>query len=60
MSDGAKLVVDLFDDNTHQVVWRGVASDTITDNLEKNTRELQKVIAEMFKQFPPKVKRITD
>lgn len=54
------LVIDLFDNNTHQVIWRGVASDTITDNPEKNTRELQKVIAEMFKQFPPKVKRITD
>jgi hypothetical protein len=54
------LVVDLFDNNTQQVIWRGVASDTITDNPEKNTRDLQKVIAEMFKQFPPKVKRITD
>jgi Domain of unknown function (DUF4136) len=54
------LVVDLFDNNTHQIVWRGVASDTITDNPDKNTKELQKVIAEMFKQFPPKVRRVTD
>jgi len=54
------LVVDLFDSTTHEVVWRGVASDTITDNPEKNTKELQKAIADMFKQFPPKVKRLTD
>jgi hypothetical protein len=42
------------------VIWRGIARDTISDNPEKNTKELQKVIAEMFKQFPPKVKHITD
>ena len=54
------LVIDLFDANTHQVVWRGVASDTITDNPDKNTKQLGKVIAEMFKNFPPKVKRVTD
>ncbi len=54
------LVVDLFDNATKEVVWRGVATDTISDNPEKNTKELQKVIAEMFKQFPPKMKRFTD
>jgi hypothetical protein len=54
------LVVDLFDANTGQIIWHGVASDTITDNSDRNTRELQKVIAEMFKHFPPKVKHITD
>ncbi|HLH29804.1 MAG TPA: DUF4136 domain-containing protein [Terriglobia bacterium] len=54
------LVIDLFDNTTKQVIWRGVASDTISDNPEKNTKELQKVIAEMFKQFPPKAKRLTD
>lgn len=45
------LVVDMFDANTEQIIWHGVASDTITDNLNKNTKELQKVIAKMFKQF---------
>lgn len=54
------LVIDLFDANTQQIIWHGVASDTITDNSDRNTKELQKVIAEMFKQFPPKVKHITD
>jgi hypothetical protein len=54
------LVVDLFDTSTKQVIWRGVASDTISDNPEKNTKQLQKAVEEMFKHYPPKVKRITD
>jgi hypothetical protein len=54
------LVVDLFDNSTKQVVWRGIASDTISDNPDKNTKELQKVVAEMFKQFPPRIKHITE
>ena len=48
------LVVDMFDTNTHQAIWRGVASDTISDKPSKNTKNLNKSIDKMFKNFPPK------
>jgi len=50
------LVVDIFDSHTKQVVWRGVASDTLSDKAEKNTEKAQKAIAQLFKDFPPKFK----
>jgi Domain of unknown function (DUF4136) len=48
------LVVDIFDANTKQVVWRGVATETLSDEPEKNTKKLQDAIEDMFKKFPPK------
>ena len=48
------LVVELIDTSTSKVVWRGVASGTISDKSENNTRQLQKAVAEMFKAYPPK------
>ncbi len=48
------LVVDMFDTNTHQAIWRAVASDTISDKPSKNTKNLNKSIDKMFKDFPPK------
>ena len=46
------LIVDLFDASTKQVIWRGVATDTLSDKPEKNTKKLEKVVDEMFKQYP--------
>ena len=54
------LVVDLFDTQTKQVVWWASASDTISDNPEKNSKNLNKAVEKMFKDFPPKSERRTD
>ena len=34
-------------------IWRGTASDTLSDKPEKNQKKLEKALAEMFKKFPP-------
>ena len=47
------VVVDLFDTKTKQLIWRGSSSDTLSDNSEKNIRNLDKGVDKMFKQFPP-------
>jgi Domain of unknown function (DUF4136) len=47
------LVVDLFDTKTKQLVWRGSSSDTLSNNSNKNIKNLDKGVAKMFKQFPP-------
>jgi uncharacterized protein DUF4136 len=47
------LVVDLFDTKTKTLVWRGSASDTLSNKSEKNIDNLDKGVEKMFKKFPP-------
>ncbi len=47
------LVVDLWDAQAKQLVWRGVASDTISDNPQQNEKKIDKAAEEMFKRYPP-------
>ena len=47
------VVVDLFDAKTKQLVWRGSSSDTLSNNSDKNIKNLDKGVQKMFKNFPP-------
>ena len=47
------LVVDLFDSNTRKLIWRGSASDTLSDKSDKNIKNLDKGVNKMFDHFPP-------
>jgi Domain of unknown function (DUF4136) len=47
------LVVDLFDSQTKHLIWRGSASDTLSNNSDKNIKNLDKGVEKMFKNFPP-------
>jgi hypothetical protein len=47
------VVVDLFDAKTKQLVWRGSSSDTLSNNSDKNIKNLDKGVDKMFKKFPP-------
>jgi hypothetical protein len=49
----ATVVVDLVDPKTHSLVWRGTASDTVSDKPEKNEKKIQKAAEKMFKKYPP-------
>src|SRR5580692_8607352 len=51
------LVVDLFDAKTKTLIWRGSSSDTLSDNAQKNTKNLDKGVQKMFAHFPPEEKR---
>jgi hypothetical protein len=48
------LIVDLFDPRTRQLVWRGIATETVSEKTEKNIAKLEKVVKKLFKDFPPK------
>ena len=50
------LVVDIFDGPSKKLVWRGIATDTLSGDPEKNEKKLQHTVADMFKHFPPKPK----
>jgi Domain of unknown function (DUF4136) len=47
------LVVDLFDAHTKKLIWRGSASDTLSDKSDKNIKNLNKGVQKMFDHFPP-------
>jgi hypothetical protein len=47
------VVVDLFDAKTKQLIWRGAASNTLSNNSGKNIKNLDKGVDKMFKTFPP-------
>jgi Domain of unknown function (DUF4136) len=51
------LVVDLFDTKTKNLIWRGSSSDTLSDNSDKNTKNLDKGVQKMFAHFPPQPKK---
>jgi len=48
-----QLVVDISDATSEQLIWRGQASDTMSDKQEKNEKRMNEAIAKLFKQFPP-------
>src|SRR6266481_1899388 len=47
------LVIDLFDTKTKSLLWRGTSSDTLSNNANKNIKNLDKGVQKMFKKFPP-------
>jgi hypothetical protein len=51
------VVVDLFDGKTKNLIWRGSATDTLSNNADKNTKNLDKGVQKMFAHFPPEPKR---
>ena len=50
------LVVDLVDAGSKELVWRGMASQTLASNPEKSEKRIQKVVKKLFKKFPPSAK----
>ena len=51
------LVADIFDTKTKGLVFRGTATDEISNKPEKNVKKLEKVTDKMFKDFPPGSKK---
>ena len=50
------VVVDLIDAAQDQLVWRGSATDVLSNNAETNEKRLNKAMAKLFKKFPPAAK----
>jgi len=54
-----KLVVDMYDPARKQLVWRGDATKTLNPSKDpdKNYKNLEKAMAKLFKNYPPKAKK---
>ena len=49
----ATLTVDLVNNSNKEMVWRGMARDTLADSSDKNVKTFNKAMDKMFKNFPP-------
>ena len=47
------LVIDMYDANSKRLIWRGTASKTLSDKVDKNEKTLEKSVDKMFDHFPP-------
>jgi hypothetical protein len=48
------LVVDMFDSQSKELLWRGSASNTLSNKSNTNIKNLDKGVQKMFKKYPPK------
>ena len=50
------LVVDMVDAKTNKMLWRGSATDTVSEDPKENQAKIAAGVKEMFTKFPPKAK----
>jgi hypothetical protein len=48
------LVVDMFDSQNKKLIWRGSATDLLSDKPEKNEKKLESAVHKLFDHFPPR------
>lgn len=51
------LVIDIWDARTKELVWRGTATDSVSDDPVKNEKKVQKALQKLFKLYPPEKKK---
>jgi Domain of unknown function (DUF4136) len=46
------MIVSLYDLKQKELVWRGIAENTLSNNGNKNQKNVEKAVEKMFKQWP--------
>ena len=46
------LIVDVYDAKNKNLLWRGLAQNTLSSNGSKNSQMVSKAVVKMFKQYP--------
>jgi hypothetical protein len=47
------LIIDMFDSSSKKLIWRGSSNGTLANNTDKNIKNLDKDVHDMFEHFPP-------
>jgi hypothetical protein len=47
------LMIDVWEAEENQLVWRGVVTDTLGSNPDQNTDKINRGVARAFENFPP-------
>jgi hypothetical protein len=53
------VVVDIFDAQSKEAIWRGSATDALSGNSDSNAKATEAAITKMFDNFPPMAQRAT-
>jgi hypothetical protein len=48
------LVLDMYNAQNKNLIWRGTSDDTLSENPQKNEQKLDKAVSKMLDHFPPK------
>ena len=48
----ATMIISLYNVKGQELIWRGIAQDTLNNNGNKNQQMVQKAVQKMFKQWP--------
>ena len=48
----ATMIVSLYNPKAQQLIWRGIAQNTLSNNGNKNQQMVEKAVQKMFKQWP--------
>ena len=48
----ATMIVSLYNPKTQELLWRGIAENTLNNNGNKNQEMVNKAVQKMFKQWP--------
>ena len=51
---GGTLIIDIYDGATGKLIWRGTAAEGISSKEKTNQDNVDKSVAALFGQFPPK------
>ena len=46
------LIVDIYGAKDKNLLWRGLAQNTLSNNGNKNSQMVSKAVQKMFKQYP--------
>jgi hypothetical protein len=47
------VVLDLWDAEQKRLVWRGTATDSVSDNPQKSAKKITEAAEKLFKDYPP-------
>ncbi len=47
------LVLDMWDVKEHRLVWRGIVSDSLSADPQKNAKKINKAAQKLFEKYPP-------
>ena len=51
-----QLIVDVADAKAKQFLWRGMGTDTLSNDPQKNAKKIDKAVTKMFEKFGPSAK----
>jgi hypothetical protein len=51
------LVLDMYDTKTHKLLWRGIVTEPLTGNEDKNEQNIDKAVTLLIGKYPPKYKK---